>query len=509
MTFLNRLMFAGLRDVEELFLDNNRIVFVYDHPITLKITAFSLLKHLRILDLHNNLIGKTHRVRQKVYDDGSYDALLEVDACWVLGDHCKILNLSNNSIQAFKWYKDYNKVKHIDLRFNRVLGLSFATMEVDEFNSVFESSQIEFNLADSDRSRLIIEQNDEKNYIMNHKVLLNNNVLECEGDSFFELIRGWRSKHYELEFGAQKCEKPDYMTAHLMNNLTTTDVFKDLPPYCIEDCRCLMQIETNLFSTNCSHRRLYDVPEFEKLSYDLEQVIKYEILLNDNQLTSLPNILNLKKKIPTIVDASNNQIFELRSDNFHDKTELLDISGNNFTTIPPLIFEQLMRISNVSLLLSRNPWACDCLAVDFLQSIKEYKKIIKDYEFMSCSDGRLFKDLTASDICFQTVYLITLLGSILGFTGMIFSVFYKFQKNIKIWLYAQNMCLWFVSEEELDEDKIYDAFVVFASPDQFLVEDLVLRLEAGPNPYKCCVGIRDWQPGNLFSKLVSKHVVIK
>lgn len=502
-------MFAGLRDVEEILLDNNRIVLIYAHPTTLKISAFSLLKHLRMLDLHNNLIGKTHRIRQKVYDDGSYDALLEVDACWVFGDHCKVLNLSNNSIRAFKWYKDCNKVKNIDLRFNRILGLSFAKMDVDESNSVFAASQTEFNLADSYRSRLIIEQSDENNYTMNNKVLLNKNVLECEGDSFIELIRGWRSKHYELEFGTQKCMKPDYMTARLMNNLTTADVFKDLPAYCIEDCRCLMQIETNLFSTNCSHRRLFDVPEFEKLSYDLEQVMKYEILLNDNQLTSLPNILHLKKKIPTKIDASNNQISELRSDNFHDKTELLDISGNIFTTIPPLIFEQLIRISNVSLLLSRNPWACDCSAVDFLQSIKEYKEFIKDYEFVSCSDGRLFKDLTASDICFQTVYLITVLGSILGFAGMIFSVFYKYQKNIKIWLYAQNMCLWFVREEDLDEDKIYDAFVVFASPDQHLVEDLVLRLEDGLNPYKCCVGIRDWQPGNLFSKLVGNNVVSK
>lgn len=89
---------------------------------------------------------------------------------------------------------------------------------------------------------------------------------------------------------------------------------------------------------------------------------------------------------------------------------------------------------------------------------------------MKCFNGQLLSALTVSGLCSQTSSVVwaslvvaLLLGALIGAS---FAVYYKYAREIKAWLFAHNMCLWFVTEEELDKDKLYDAFVSYSHKDQ-------------------------------------------
>lgn len=100
--------------------------------------------------------------------------------------------------------------------------------------------------------------------------------------------------------------------------------------------------------------------------------------------------------------------------------------------------------------------------------------------------------------------IIAIAGLILG---LLVAIYYKYQLEIKVWLYARGLCLWWITEKELDKDKIYDAFISFSHRDEdFVVNKLVAELESGPRPFKICIHFRDWRPGEYISDQILKSV---
>ena len=83
------------------------------------------------------------------------------------------------------------------------------------------------------------------------------------------------------------------------------------------------------------------------------------------------------------------------------------------------------------------------------------------------------------------------------------ALFYKYNKDIKVCLYHHNLCLWFVTEEEIDAHRNYDAFICFSEFDQELVLDIIEGLEQGPEGFELLVGSRNWMAGQMIPELVS------
>lgn len=119
----------------------------------------------------------------------------------------------------------------------------------------------------------------------------------------------------------------------------------------------------------------------------------------------------------------------------------------------------------------------------------------------TCENGQAILSITEKDLCpnsqitadYKIIFLFIFPFIVLALVFGILALYYRFEKQIKVWLYAHYCCLWFISEEELDKDKVYDAFISYSHADEdFVVEHLVPGLE---NKYTLCLHQRDWIPG--------------
>lgn len=92
-------------------------------------------------------------------------------------------------------------------------------------------------------------------------------------------------------------------------------------------------------------------------------------------------------------------------------------------------------------------------------------------------------------------------------TAILAGLYYRYNIEIKVWLFAHQQCLWLVTEEELDKDKVYDAFISYSHKDEdFIISELISNLEQGPKPYKLCLHFRNWQPGEFITKNIATSV---
>lgn len=156
--------------------------------------------------------------------------------------------------------------------------------------------------------------------------------------------------------------------------------------------------------------------------------------------------------------------------------------------------------------LKNNPWTCDCSNFHFQRFLQFNPKV--DANKIFCANTT---DLVhhIKDICpsYLIIYLTIGFATVLFFVILI-ALYYRYEQEIKVWLYAKNILLWLVTEEELDKDKQFDVFVSYSHKDEkFVVEKLMPELESGPNPYSVCVHYRNWVPGEFIATQLTNSVL--
>lgn len=192
--------------------------------------------------------------------------------------------------------------------------------------------------------------------------------------------------------------------------------------------------------------------------------------------------------------------------------QVLELHNNNISRIHSDVLKFLKNSTNLTkLTLHGNPWECDCQAKDFLNFVQtKYAKILNRSEVMCYGKNYSILEMTVNDFCPSETELfvgISVIIAVIGILVGVFGFYYRYQRNIKVWLFARQWCLWFVTEEELDKEKLYDAFISYSHRDQnFVVNELVTKLEGGPKPFKLCLHYRDWLAGEWIPTQIAKSV---
>lgn len=192
--------------------------------------------------------------------------------------------------------------------------------------------------------------------------------------------------------------------------------------------------------------------------------------------------------------------------------QILRLNNNDLSKLDRAVVDFFNNSKQLKeLTLEMNPWSCDCETRDFLTFVQDKSAMMPDLQKITCADQEISMfQMTSEELCSSNIDWI-MGGCLVAFFGIIIgalsAVYYRYQREVKVWLYAKNFCLWFVTENELDKDKLYDAFISYSHKDEdFVVNDLMPNLEKDPRPFKLCVHFRDWLAGEFIPKQIARSV---
>lgn len=508
MTSISKHLFDGLSALKELNMEKNKLMTISDH-------AFSSLKKLKIIRMSNNYLTLKDTLYE--YSD-PYGKQSPFRNCESLEE----LYLANNNISEIfiDWTLVDLQLRKLDLKYNNITNITSDDVQ-------FLSSEIEVDLTHNKIQHIFIlnvepfgnyQEDPRSNTKLKRKILVDYNPLHCDCwlYNFLRYLEVKMSSQYQKSFhiipGNLTCESPpemknmrvkDFRSKTLTCRVTNPDV-------CSEKCVCLLRPDDKAFIFNCSQKNLSGVPSDVKKPNDFFQ---FELNFSGNRLTRMPDlkamgfVSGLKK-----LNLSHNYIDEMSLDGLSNTIEVLELHDNKISRIPSDVLEFLKESNLTSLTLHDNPWECDCYAKDFGSFIRNKFGTMLELREVKCLETNTFVfEMTDVDFCPVYTALIIGISVSLCLTGLLISVlgllYYKYQRQIKVWLYAHQWCLWCVTEEELDKEKLYDAFVSYSHKDHdFVVNELVSKLESDPMPFKLCLHYRDFVPGEWITKNIASSV---
>lgn len=360
-----------------------------------------------------------------------------------------------------------------------------------------------------------------KNKFKKIMILLDDNPLICDCQ-IYQFLRYLESNEYlspdnilNLKMDNLFCKEPDWLYNKHLVDLSSKSLkcLIDEPhnwnAECPDKCECWIRPENSAYLIDCSGKNLTQAPKLIKAPDDYF----IEINLSNNYLTNMPPLNRYGYEKVTVMLLSSNHILNIPIEPLSMHIRVLSLNDNYLKTIDPQVLNDFKNSKNlINLTLHNNKWSCDCNDRNFLQFIQTEGSRLRDLQEVTCGDENIKVYLMTSDeICPTAIDLI--IGSCIGISsvGIIIAIltvlYYRYEHKIRIWLYSKKWCLRWITEDEIDKNKRYDAFISYSHiDDDFVVNNIVSKLESQPKPFKLCVHYRDWPAGEWIPNQVTYSV---
>lgn len=510
LTVATNYLFSSLNKLEFLDLKNNRLTQIQRE-------AFITLSSLKAVNMSNNML---------TFENSSVSELIDLfgkrsplHLCRNLED----IQLANNSLTEIfaDWRLAMTNLETVNLAHNKISQIEVADLQfLSKKNTFVNVSYNNISIIDiTDADTLTPVNPYERDSVPVRYFFVEGNPINCDC-RVYSLLRYFGDEidpevrlRLEIKPGNLQCVKPEEyagkLVEHIPVKLFTCLLEKEYSPNCPGECSCLLRPSDRALVVNCYKRNLTSMPEALP---DIKFSNYTELILSGNSIKSVKSPLGPGYNKVTKYFLSDNVISEIDLRAFSPKLQVLLLDGNSLTHFNESSIQFLMNATRLTQLsLHQNPWRCDCATKDFVTVIQTHLEKIQLLHNITCENGIPILDMTDTELCpIKTIivvgasFAVAAIGLLFGICGMLY---YKFQKEIKVWLYAHHYCLWFVTEEELDQDKIYDAFISYSHRDEdFVADHLVPGLEDGPVRYKLCLHYRNWIAGEYIPTQIAKSV---
>ncbi|XP_046140972.1 protein toll [Osmia bicornis bicornis] len=545
---LPKRIFEGLNRLLELDLGTNKLmslpdeIFSYttslvylnlekNHLTSISANLFNNLKSLRILNMEQNQL--------ETIEDRSFISLANLRIARFSKNQLKLASSFVDEYGRKSYFYDCKSLEELHLAHNNISEI-FADWTINgvelrllnlSYNQIpyilatdlqFISNDLKVDLTHNkiqdiylgDAEELAKYQTSSRDVI----IYVQNNPIVC-GCALYDFLRYLEGKMHKnvqnyihIIPGNLTCHGPDYINDTAVDQLHSESFICPKPEPCPEGCSCWIRQSDNAFLIDCSYKNLTSIPE------NIKTIPNYRLELNfmGNKLTKMPSLteLGLNNVSTSKLLLANNNLKDLSVDELPSNIEVLELHNNNFNRLGSDVLKFLSNSTMLKkLTLHGNPWTCDCDAKDFLNFIQTRVRVmIPHLSSIVCQDINVpMLKMTVTDLCPTDTMMIvgaSLSIAIVGLIiGTLIALYYRYQREIKVWLYAHEWCLWLVTEDELDRDKLYDAFISYSHKDEdFVVNELVQTLESGPRPFKLCLHFRDWLAGEYIPTQIARSV---
>lgn len=448
-------MFKNQNELLELHLDGNKLNCI--HANALK----NALK-LRKLNLKNNelesieFLRPLDAVRSLEPFDGSF------------------LDLSLNHFQNFEWKLMtglFLRFASMDLSNNHLQRIHFGTEEIESLQNQWK-----------------------------YKLILNNNPMICDCQLAYTIKK--LSSFITFDIDDLECKNRHEIHVHYAFQMRIDDMFCPIDHEA--KCRFFVRKRDGFLKIDCSDIGLKEplnIPQIPKDILNSFKISKCYLNIENNQLRVLPDLKLPKFNWITAIKAGNNAIGSIEINNLSEKLTFLDVNNNRMTHLNENVKDFLHQHSGIKLLLKGNNWICDC---SFHKFVRMNSNRI-DYLNITCDDGKLLH--TKSDWCPMEKFFVAILILLAFLIGFSIAFYYKYENEIKVWLYARGLFPALTNDTNYDSSKMYDAFISYSHHDEdFVFDKLMPELEQGPIPFKVCIHTRDWLCGDYIPDQISRSV---
>ncbi|XP_054087094.1 protein toll-like [Zeugodacus cucurbitae] len=394
--------------------------------------------------------------------------------------------------------KPYNMTL-IDLRFN-----SIKIFHVRDISAAGVRCPYELDISNNKIERIYELSNSAHNYgKCTRTITIWDNPLQCD------CTLSWIYRTEISMFTTGKCVGLDgRMHKPSFENLSICD-WK--PRFCPTVCSC--HYDSQMLHINCTHARLESLTELPRP----EQVslTQSSLDISYNQFYELPSNSTFGYANVTRLCAAHNRLENIQSAHLPPKLEVLDVRNNSLERLSDSFIQYFLNESATlqELYLSENPWLCDCSAKQLLNYVRTHRKRIPDVALLACANLENISLLQAryEDVCVPESmrlawFLFSISLVIIVFISLI-ALYYKYNLEIHVWLYAHGIFLCCTSEHELDKDKTFDAFISYAHQDARFVNDILLPgLEQGEPQFSVCTHERNWLAGAYIPEQIIESV---